>query len=100
MNCSSVHSRKASALHPLLRADGKALPQASAVLLSLQIIRQRDFLLFVAMNFLQVLHVTFSSSFTLIFAEQLLPAATMPTRAQSVLYGAGFMCPQVREGAH
>ncbi|XP_078461171.1 transmembrane protein 180-like [Lampetra fluviatilis] len=79
---------------PLLK-DGKALPQASAVSLSLQIMRQRDFLLFVAMNFLQVLHVTFSSSFTLIFAEQLLPAATMPTRAQSVLYGAGFMCPQI-----
>lgn len=63
--------------------------------LTLQILTNRDFQLFVSMNFFQVFILTFFSNFTLIFAEHLIPPDVLPSLAKSLMYGAGFICPQV-----
>lgn len=60
-----------------------------------QIVSQRDFQLFVIMNFFQVFMVAFCSNFTLIFAEHLIPQDALSSTAKSIMYGAGFICPQV-----
>ncbi|KAJ8383974.1 hypothetical protein AAFF_G00212180 [Aldrovandia affinis] len=59
------------------------------------ILKQRDFRLFVLMNFFQVFMVAFCNNFTLIFAERLIPADALPSLGRSLMYGAGFICPQV-----
>ncbi|XP_023691282.2 transmembrane protein 180-like [Paramormyrops kingsleyae] len=60
-----------------------------------QIVSQRDFQLFVIMNFFQVFMVAFCNNFTLIFAEHLIPQDALSSTAKSILYGAGFICPQI-----
>ncbi|KAI1883902.1 hypothetical protein AGOR_G00220870 [Albula goreensis] len=79
-------------------AHGPAPPMLSlsAVLsLTLQILAQRDFQLFVLMNFFQVFMVAFCNNFTLIFADHLIPPDVLPSYARSLMYGAGFICPQL-----
>lgn len=60
-----------------------------------QILTNRDFQLFVIMNFFQVFMLAFLSNFTMIFTEHLIPADVLPPLAKSIMYGAGFICPQV-----
>ncbi|KAM3597902.1 uncharacterized protein V6R79_010948 [Siganus canaliculatus] len=60
-----------------------------------QILTNRDFQLFVIMNFFQVFMVAFFNNFTMIFAEHLIPPDVLPSLAKSVMYGAGFICPQL-----
>lgn len=60
-----------------------------------QILTNRDFQLFVIMNFFQVFMLAFFNNFTMIFSEHLIPADVLPPLAKSVMYGAGFICPQV-----
>lgn len=60
-----------------------------------QILTQRDFQLFVIMNFFQVFILNFLSNFTMIFAEHLIPPDVLPSLAKSIMYGAGFICPQL-----
>ncbi|XP_077474497.1 transmembrane protein 180-like isoform X3 [Stigmatopora argus] len=60
-----------------------------------QIFMNRDFRLFVLMNFFQVFMLAFFSNFTLIFAEHLIPPNVLSSLARSVMYGAGFICPQL-----
>ncbi|XP_059203119.1 transmembrane protein 180-like [Centropristis striata] len=60
-----------------------------------QILTNRDFQSFVFMNFFQVFILTFFSNFTIIFAEQLIPPDAFPSLAKSVMFGAGFICPQL-----
>ncbi|XP_020788248.1 transmembrane protein 180-like isoform X1 [Boleophthalmus pectinirostris] len=60
-----------------------------------QILTNRDFQLFVLMNFCQVFILAFFNNFTLIFTEHLIPPDVLPTLAKSVMYGAGFICPQL-----
>lgn len=60
-----------------------------------QILTNRDFQRFVIMNFFQVLMLTFFNNFTMIFTEHLIPADKLPSLAKSLMYGAGFMCPQM-----
>ncbi|KAJ8344928.1 hypothetical protein SKAU_G00291210 [Synaphobranchus kaupii] len=67
----------------------------AVVSMTLQILAQRDFQLFVLMNFFQVFMVAFCSNFTLIFADQLIPPDVLPSLAKSLMYGAGFICPQI-----
>lgn len=62
----------------------------------LQILTNRDFLLFVTMNFFEVFMLAFLNNFTMIFAEHLIPPDALTPLAKSVMYGAGFICPQVR----
>ncbi|XP_078274202.1 transmembrane protein 180-like [Rhinoraja longicauda] len=63
--------------------------------LTKQIVSQRDFLLFVLMNFCQVFHLAFLNNFMMIFADQLIPRNLLPTVVKSIMYGAGFICPQL-----
>lgn len=60
-----------------------------------QILTNRDFQLFVTMNFFQVFMLAFFNNFTMIFSEHLIPANVLPPLAKSIMYGAGFICPQV-----
>lgn len=60
-----------------------------------QILTNRDFLLFVSMNFCQVFLLAFFNNFTLIFTEHLIPPNVLPSLAKSIMYGAGFICPQL-----
>ncbi|XP_049417875.1 transmembrane protein 180-like isoform X1 [Epinephelus fuscoguttatus] len=60
-----------------------------------QILSNRDFQLFVCMNFFQVFMLHFFNNFTMIFAEHLIPPDVLPSLAKSVMYGAGFICPQL-----
>lgn len=63
--------------------------------LTWQILTNRDFQLFVLMNFFQVFMLAFFNNFTMIFAEHLIPPDTLPSLAKSIMYGAGFICPQL-----
>lgn len=60
-----------------------------------QILANRDFQVFVVMNFFQVFMLAFLNNFTMIFAEHLIPPDVLPSLAKSIMYGAGFICPQV-----
>ncbi|KAK7940357.1 hypothetical protein WMY93_003683 [Mugilogobius chulae] len=60
-----------------------------------QILTNRDFQRFVLMNFCQVFMLAFFNNFTLIFTEHLIPPNVLPTMAKSIMYGAGFICPQL-----
>ncbi|MBN3303832.1 MF13A protein, partial [Amia calva] len=60
-----------------------------------QILTQRDFQRFVTMNFFQVFMVAFCNNFTMIFTEHLVPRDALPPLAKSLMYGAGFICPQM-----
>ncbi|XP_078126269.1 transmembrane protein 180-like isoform X1 [Sander vitreus] len=63
--------------------------------LTWQIMSNRDFQLFVFMNFFQVFMLAFFNNFTMIFAEHLIPPDVLPSLAKSIMYGAGFICPQL-----
>uniref|UniRef100_UPI0037E93468 transmembrane protein 180-like n=1 Tax=Semicossyphus pulcher TaxID=241346 RepID=UPI0037E93468 len=60
-----------------------------------QILTNRDFQIFVVMNFFQVFILAFFNNFTIIFAEHLIPPDVLPSLAKSIMYGAGFICPQL-----
>ncbi|XP_053707814.1 transmembrane protein 180-like [Synchiropus splendidus] len=99
-------------LHSESRFDGKGpdpdvtgspdqSDQTSAVSVSMlktmtcQIVTNRDFQHFVIMNFFQVFMLAFFNNFTMIFAEHLIPPDVLPSVARSIMYGAGFICPQL-----
>ncbi|XP_060696574.1 transmembrane protein 180-like [Hemiscyllium ocellatum] len=63
--------------------------------LTKQIITQKDFVLFVIMNFCQVFYLAFLNNFMLIFADHLIPQYLLPDFVKSIMYGAGFICPQL-----
>ncbi|XP_036003926.1 uncharacterized protein LOC118566324 [Fundulus heteroclitus] len=63
--------------------------------LTWQILTNRDFQLFVTMNFFQVFMLAFFNNFTMIFTEHLIPPDALPSLAKSFMYGAGFILPQL-----
>ncbi|XP_034023527.1 transmembrane protein 180-like [Thalassophryne amazonica] len=63
--------------------------------LLLQILTNRDFQMFVLMNFFQVFLLAFWTDFTIIFTDNLIPQQVLPPLARSIMYGTGFMCPQL-----
>ncbi|XP_051878478.1 transmembrane protein 180-like [Pristis pectinata] len=71
------------------------LSWSSVFHLTKQIVTQRDFLLFIIMNFFQVFHLAFLNNFMLIFADHLIPQNLLPAFVKSIMYGAGFICPQL-----
>lgn len=92
----SRYDSKGCSLDGVCVAD-QTSPVSFAMLRTLmwQILTNRDFQLFVIMNFFQVFMLAFLSNFTMIFTEHLIPADVLPPLAKSVMYGAGFICPQV-----
>ncbi|KAG8558140.1 hypothetical protein GDO81_016878 [Engystomops pustulosus] len=80
-----------------VESGGKAessLSLATVLTLTKQILTQKNFLLFVFMNFFQVFHGTFCSNFMIIFADNLIPKDALPSFVRSIMYGAGFIFPQ------
>ncbi|XP_018094675.1 transmembrane protein 180 isoform X1 [Xenopus laevis] len=71
------------------------LSWAAVLTLTKQILTQKNFILFVSMNFFQVFHSTFCSNFMIIFADNLIPKDALPSYVRSIMYGAGFICPQL-----
>ncbi|KAM4597838.1 transmembrane protein 180-like isoform 2-T2 [Polymixia lowei] len=89
-----------SSAPPSPGSDDQATSQSSLSLSSVtsmmqQILTNRDFQLFVLMNFCQVFMVAFFNNFTMIFADHLIPPNVLPPLAKSFMYGAGFICPQI-----
>ena len=78
------------------KASGQpALSFAAVVSMTCQILSDRNFQLFVVMNFFQVFMLAFFNNFTMIITEHLIPLNVLPPLAKSLMYGAGFICPQV-----
>ncbi|RMC17709.1 hypothetical protein DUI87_05373 [Hirundo rustica rustica] len=73
--------------------DG-AFSLASVVSLTKQIVTEKNFLCFVTMNFFQVFHLAFYNNFMMIFADNLIPKDVLSSSVRSIMYGAGFICPQ------
>ncbi|XP_061456257.1 transmembrane protein 180-like isoform X3 [Rhineura floridana] len=72
----------------------RSLSWSSVISLTKQIMTQRNFLLFVTMNFFQVFHLAFCNNFMMIFADNLIPKDVLSSSIRSIMYGAGFICPQ------
>ncbi|XP_053551022.1 transmembrane protein 180 isoform X2 [Bombina bombina] len=71
------------------------LSLSSVIRLTIQILKEKNFLIFISMNFFQVFHATFCSNFMMIFADNLIPTDALPSIVRSFMYGAGFICPQL-----
>lgn len=78
-----------------LSESEQELAGTSVILLMRQLLPQRNFYLFLVMNFFQVFHLTFFSNFMMIFVEILIPTEILSPSVRSVMFGAGFICPQV-----
>ncbi|NWR46339.1 MF13A protein, partial [Regulus satrapa] len=84
-----------------IRAEGQDLENgdgafslASVVSLTKQIMTEKNFLCFVTMNFFQVFHLAFYNNFMIIFMDNLIPKDVLSSSVRSIMYGAGFFCPQ------
>ncbi|XP_015773303.1 PREDICTED: transmembrane protein 180-like [Acropora digitifera] len=76
--------------------DGKSLKdEVPLFTLIKQILTQRSFVCFVAMNFFQVFHTTFCSNFFLIFVEHLIGSDAIPAILYSLLTGSVFILPRI-----
>ncbi|XP_067938920.1 transmembrane protein 180-like isoform X2 [Watersipora subatra] len=71
------------------------LPSGSYWSLTKDIFKNKNFRMFVVMNFLQELHITYVISFAMIFTEQLIPMEELSSGARSILLGALMMIAQV-----
>lgn len=61
----------------------------------IQILKNLNFISFVFINFLQILHSTFCANFFSIFREKLVPNDALPSIVQSFLAGTAFMFPHL-----
>ncbi|KAK2184403.1 hypothetical protein NP493_267g03061 [Ridgeia piscesae] len=59
------------------------------------ILRQRNFVTFVLMNFCQTYHSTFLANFTRVICEELIPADFLTSQARSIFYGTLTMAPAI-----
>ncbi|XP_068606332.1 transmembrane protein 180-like [Brachionichthys hirsutus] len=98
-HCQSRFDKKGSESEPLCSDDHTSHQAAFSFstfrTLTWQILTNKDFQIFVLMNFFQVFMLAFFNNFTMIFTEQLIPPDVLPSLAQSLMYGAGFICPQL-----
>ncbi|NWY76689.1 MF13A protein, partial [Erithacus rubecula] len=91
---SQYERREIGAEDASLETSDGALSLASIVSLTKQIVTEKDFLCFVTMNFFQVFHLAFYNNFMMIFADNLIPKDVLSSSVRSIMYGAGFICPQ------
>nr|XP_051703859.1 transmembrane protein 180 isoform X3 [Oryctolagus cuniculus] len=66
----------------------------TSVIVLRQILSQKNFYLFLIVNFLQIFHLTFLHNFMMIFMDNLIPRDILSSSGRSIMYGAGFICPQ------
>ncbi|XP_005064521.1 transmembrane protein 180 isoform X1 [Mesocricetus auratus] len=85
---------KRSPQETFLSESEQELAWTSTILPMRQLLSQKNFHLFLIMNFFQVFHLTFFSNFMMIFADNLIPIEVLSSSARSIMYGAGFICPQ------
>uniref|UniRef100_A0A8C9AAT0 Transmembrane protein 180 n=1 Tax=Prolemur simus TaxID=1328070 RepID=A0A8C9AAT0_PROSS len=78
----------------LLLESEDDLAWTTVVLGMRQILSQKNFYLFLIMNFFQVFHLTFFNNFMMIFADSLIPRDALSSSIRSLMYGAGFICSQ------
>ena len=71
------------------------LPEGTYWSLTKDIFRNKNFLMFVAMNFMQELHITYVMNFAKIFTEQMIPEEEMSNGIRAVLLGALMVIAQV-----
>uniref|UniRef100_A0A8D0GG98 Transmembrane protein 180 n=1 Tax=Sphenodon punctatus TaxID=8508 RepID=A0A8D0GG98_SPHPU len=90
----SQYEQKETVENASLGNDDIALSWSSVISLTKQIMTQKNFVLFVTMNFFQVFHLVFCSNFMMIFADNLIPKDVLSSSIRSIMYGAGFICPQ------
>lgn len=82
------------------RCQHSPLSVSSVLSMTWQILTNRDFQLFVSMNFFQVFMLAFFNNFAMIFTEHLIPPNVLPSFTKSIMYGAGFIFPQVHTSSH
>lgn len=61
-----------------------------------QIICNRNFLIFVFINFCQIFHMDFGANFLAIFVTQLIPETDLSQFVRKAMFGTTFILPQVR----
>ncbi|XP_026518332.2 transmembrane protein 180-like, partial [Terrapene carolina triunguis] len=91
---SQYEQRETAVENTSLENNDKALSWSSVISLTKQIMTQKNFILFVTMNFFQVFHLAFCNNFMMIFADNLIPKDVLSSFIRSIMYGAGFICPQ------
>ena len=80
-------------------ADSTGLPEGSYWSLTKDIFRNKNFLTFVSMSFMQEFHITYVMSFAKIFTEQMISEEEMSNSVRAVLLGALMVLAQVsRQG--
>ncbi|KAM9208958.1 LOW QUALITY PROTEIN: transmembrane protein 180-like [Dugong dugon] len=62
-------------------------------IISLHILTQKNFWLFLIMSFFQDFHLTFLNNFMMIFADNLIPADVVFSSTRSIMYRAGLVRP-------
>ena len=75
--------------------DATPLSTASYWSLTKDIFRNKNFVMFVTMNFMQELHITYVMNFAMIFTEQMIPLDELSAGPRSILLGALMMIAQV-----
>ena len=93
LNATTHYDKTRSELKDTVSKD---VPVSSLVQQTVAILRQRNFMIFVLMNFCQVFHSTFLANFTRVICEQLIPAEYLTSSSRSAFYGLLFIAPQVR----
>nr|XP_044986549.1 uncharacterized protein LOC101594153 [Jaculus jaculus] len=73
----------------LLTEHEQDLAWAASVLMLRQILSQKNFYLFLIMNFFQLFN-----DFMMIFADHLIPRGVLSSSLRGIMYGVGFICPQ------
>ncbi|GAB1292634.1 Major facilitator superfamily domain-containing 13B [Apodemus speciosus] len=77
-----------------LSESEQELAGTSVILLMRQLLPQRNFYLFLIVNFFQVFHLTSFSNFMMIFVDILIPTEILSPSVRSIMFGAVFICPQ------
>ncbi|XP_072014900.1 LOW QUALITY PROTEIN: transmembrane protein 180-like [Amphiura filiformis] len=60
-----------------------------------QIARQKNFIIFITVNFMQIFQTTYIRNFLSIFGDELLPQHVMSPFYRKFLYGSAFIIPQI-----
>ncbi|XP_012635679.1 transmembrane protein 180 [Microcebus murinus] len=85
---------KRSPKENLLLESEEDLAWTTVILAMRHILSQKNFYLFLVVNFFQVFHLTFFNNFMMIFADNLIPRNVLSSSIRSIMYGAGFICSQ------
>ncbi|XP_072039937.1 transmembrane protein 180-like [Amphiura filiformis] len=88
-NVRTAHDLKSASIPQYLpKSDASSDPTATSIFTQfMQVIRRKNFILFVTINFLQIFHNYYLHNFLSIFADELIPSRAMPKLVKKLLYG-------------